>query len=260
MRLPLPRALVSDQRGFTLIETLVAMVSGLVVMGALFAILEVSLHQSTRQADLAQATQLGRIAMTKVVDELHSTCLSSEFRPVQEKSTASKLIFVNAYSKEAEITGAATRAAGARKDEILWEETAAKQGKLIDKTYLSTAGSAPSFTFAGPSPSYTTVIAEKIMHAEEGGKEVPFFRYYQYAEKASTGTSTESTTLTEFTPAAAGMVEAEAKKAASVQVSFRTLPPDGLSSLGRRLDLSSQVTFAFSAPASESKVEATPCE
>lgn len=87
--------------GFTIIELLMAIMTGVVVTGALYAILEVSLHQTSRVTDTVQATQLGRIAMTDVVDELHSTCLARKFAPVQEKSTSKELIFINGTGEEA---------------------------------------------------------------------------------------------------------------------------------------------------------------
>ena len=127
-----PRHL-GDESGFTLIELLVAMVTGIIVTGALFAILEVSMHQTARVTDVTQANQLGRTTMTHIVDELHSACIAAEQKPIQVGSGASTLIFVDAYSEKAEIPSA-------HKDEIIWEEAT---GKMIDKTYISTGGSWP---------------------------------------------------------------------------------------------------------------------
>jgi type II secretory pathway pseudopilin PulG len=245
--------------GFTLIETLVAMVTGLIITGALFAVLEVSLHQSARLSDVAQATQLGRTAMTHVVDELHSACLSSGFTPVQEKSTENKLIFIDAYSKEAEIPSA-------HKDEIVWEKEGVKEsGTLTDYTYVSIGGTSPEFKWAEkPSPEKGVRIGEHIFKAElEGKKETsPIFRYYAYATKPSTSPTAPSSTLKEetLTGAKTGLTAAEAATVASVVISFKAAPSDGRTELGRGASLTNQMTFAFEAPSSESPIEAAPCE
>ena len=101
-----------DERGFTLMETLVAMVTGIIVTGALFAILEFSVHQTSRISQVAQASQVSRTAMTRIVDELHSACLSTGFAPVQETSTPSKLVVQNGYSEQAEVPGVYTSKGG----------------------------------------------------------------------------------------------------------------------------------------------------
>lgn len=246
------RRLARDTRGFTLMETLVAMITGVVVTGALFAILEVSMNQSTRLSDVAQATQLGRTAMTRIVDELHSTCLSSGFTPVQEKSNANELIFTSAYSEKAEIPSE-------RRDKVVWNEAT---GTLTDNIYLSNGGSWPTFTF--PATPTSVRIGEHIAQAEveSGGKSVklPIFRYYKYSTKSSTTPTAASSTLNEKEPLEGTLSNTGAAEVASVVVSFKAAPNDNKATLGRGVSLSSQVTFAFEAPRSENPIEAAPCE
>ncbi len=237
-----------DESGFTLIELLVAMVTGIIVTGALFAILEVSMHQTARVTDVTQANQLGRTTMTHIVDELHSACIAAERPPVMEKSEADKLIFQDAYSEKAEISSA-------HKDEITWNPST---GTMVDKTYLSTGGSWPKFTFpTTATPSSGVIIGEHISEAEQAGKTVPIFQYFSYTTKPSTSPTAPSTTLSEK-PLTVPLSGPEAEKAASVLINFKAAPTSNVTS--RAIELSNQVTFAFSAPAAESPVEGAPCE
>ena len=134
-----------DERGFTLVELIVAMATGMVVSLALFAILDFSVRQSGRLNDVAQATQLGRGAMTKMIDELHSACLSPGFTPIQEKSSATSLLFVNANTSEALISKSY-----AFEHKIEWKEESGGKGAgtLTDYKYAATGGELPEFTFS----------------------------------------------------------------------------------------------------------------
>lgn len=256
----IPGALTSlrSERGFTLIETLMAMITGVIVTGALFAILEFSMHESTRISDVAQATQLGRTAMTRVIDEMHSACISSGFKPVQKESSATKLILVNGYSEGTEVpsTGSTT-STGVRKDEVLWSESA---HTLTDKVYLSTSeASAGVYNYAA---AKSVLIGEHITQTVEKSKAQPIFTYYEYAKEANTNTSQESNTLTKITPEKSGeeLGTAQAEKTGSVMVRFNIAPTNNNLTLGRSVDLTSQVTFAFSAPDSETPIVNGPCE
>jgi Tfp pilus assembly protein PilW len=245
-----------SERGFTLIETLVAMVTGLVVTGALFAILEVSLHQNARITDKVQADQVSRNTMNKVVDALHSACLSPGFTPVQSGSTANKLIFQNAYSSKAAIPSASEGTAesvaeGAYKHEM---ELETSTGKLIDKAYPSTSISAwPTIVYS--TTAKTTVLGE---HISQTGS-TPVFEYLRY-KKASNSESENVPigTLEAISPPTASATAA--KEVAAIVVSFNTSPSDANTKLNRSVDLKSQVTFAFSAPGAETPVSDAPCE
>lgn len=262
--------LTRDERGFTLIETLVAILTGVVVTGALFAILEISLHQTSRLTDVTQATQMGRTSMTHIVDELHSACLAQGFTPVQENSTENELIFVNAYSKEPSITTAKSNAKeGAYKHAIKWESTT---GTLADSTYESTGyetanSSSPSeLTFSATAkPTTGTRIGEDISQSEveKGGKKskVPIFQYYKYAGASASTSSSGLSTLEPITLSGTEkLTKATAKEVASVLISFKAAPTDGNTALGRADNFSSQVTLAFSAPNAEATVEDSPCQ
>jgi type II secretory pathway pseudopilin PulG len=266
-----------DQRGFTLVETLVAMVTGIVVTGALFTILDFSVKQSARLSGSAQATQLSRVAMTHIVEQLHSSCLSTNFAPVIKESSATKLIFVNGYDEKEEPKNAVEPpaelpAASIHKDVIEYN----KATKLLtDTTYKATSNqplveSEPkAFEKYAFSATGTTVrLAEHVSQMEEGGSVVPVFKYYAFATTSSATNGAPATTLNEnsLTTESSTLTEANAKEVASVVVSFRTAPAkleahlSSKSEQGTVSDLTTQTTFAFGAPNSESAIVAGPCE
>ncbi len=259
--------------GFTLIETLVATIAGLIVTAALFTTLEVSLHQTARLTDVAQASQLGRDAMTQIVDELHSACIAPApgFKPAQAGSTESKLIVIDAYSPAAEIPGATEiHSEGAREDVI---EYSKKNETLTDFTHLANPGTAwPEFTFAeAATPANGQRIAEGITPTarEDPKTKKPYhiFTYYKYAKEPKTEAANGINSLEEITLGEGETLSKElAEETAGVAVNFRTAPTSG-SGAGSRatqseatIDLTAQVTFAFSAPNSEGAVVDSPCK
>lgn len=243
-----------DAGGFTLVETIVAMVTGLIVTGALLAILEVATHQAARATDVAQATQLGRTSMTKVIDELRTSCLGAEFTPIQEKSSGSELRFVNAYGEAAVIPQA-----NAFERRIVWSGEPADT--LTEKTYNATGGSAPNFTFSSTAAS-TTLIGEDITQSKnEQNEAVPIFRYYKYASKAGAAeTGLPVGTLTALSVSGGELSSTTAKEAASVLVAFRAAPSNNSTALGRAATFSNQVTLALGAPNAESTIKDGPCQ
>jgi type II secretory pathway pseudopilin PulG len=263
------RAAARAEDGFTLIELMIGMMTGIIVTGVLFSVLIFSVNETTRLSDVTQANQLGRTTMTHIVDELHSACLSSQFKPVQESSTTSRLVFVTGYSEEAEIPSVATVNGGVRKEEIEWN---AKEEKLWDSSYAGAGtNSKGEYTFA-TTPT-KVLIGENITRSVEpsGKKEaIPIFKYFAYATKASKGTAEVSSALNEAEPLGASGAElkSEASKVASVLISFNTATTDKKDTLAsnasisadRSVDLNSQVTLAFSAPSSEATIKEGPCE
>lgn len=252
------RPILADEHGFTMIELLVSMVTGLVVCFALYAILTVATDQSSRLTDYAQSTQQGRLAMTKILDELHSTCLTPGFAPIQNGSGESELRFINAFSEEAVI--AKSQIAEHR---IAWNKEA---GTLTDYTYPAVKEKTwPTFEYSStPNPVGGVVLARNITQTESGGKKVPIFQFYSYNdtynESAETGLAELNTTPLEMP-----LTEKTAPTAASVLIAFTAGPSDGkvfVGAAGKGVtdSLQSQVTLSFSVPVSNNTVVDSPCK
>ncbi len=242
--------------GFTLIEVLVAMISGTVVVGALVVILQVTANQTARIRETSQANQLGRTTMTNIVDELHSACLGVGFVPVQSASTEQKLRFITGYSESAVVPSSAVA-----EHEIVWNEAAQT---LTDTSYAATSGEGTSFVFPASATS-TRRIGEKIT---KGQGSTPVFRYYKYATTgASSSSSTPVAALEVISTSETTALGTEAKNVAAVGITFKAgavgreelLASEAKAKANLPTELSSQVTFAFSAPESETTIVDSPC-
>lgn len=244
---------IKRDAGFSLVEMMVAILCGVVVTGALFAILEVSLRQTARVTDVVQATQLGRSAMTNVVDELHSACINREFAPVLEKSKPSELRFVAGFSENAVI-----EPSQAFEHWISWSGTYPESGRLVDKTFKAESSSTwPKFKFE----KVATKEVQLAQNVYQQSSTVPIFQYFKYNTKAvAGGAETATSTLTAVTPPVAGFSEAEAKSVAAVQINFNAAPSDNSTKLGRTVGFNTLVTFAFASPSSESTIVDGPCQ
>jgi Tfp pilus assembly protein PilW len=254
-------ARLRDPRGFTLMEALVAMIAGVVVLGALVVILEVTINQTSRIDETAQANQTGRTTMTKILDELQSGCLGREFAPVQGPSTENDLRFDSAYSKEANI-----KASEAAEHEIVWS----KAGEtLTEYKYAGTSGENTSIAFSTTKESSTgTRIGEKITSGHSGGKVIPIFRYYKYRTTPISTSETPENALELIEPASetTTLGSAAAKEVAAVVVTFKAgvvhqelLANETKARESVPTELSDQTTFAFAAPTSETTITDGPC-
>jgi hypothetical protein len=197
---------------------------------------------------------------------------------ISEKSpnttTPNRLIFVNGYDEKTSKTEeppAELPASGIHKDVVEYVE-ATKQ--LVDKTYVATSNvpteKAEKYSF-GAAPTTTTKLVENVSRVEEGGVEKPIFEYFGYNKSSASKTGEAASTLNEkesLTPKSTSeLTEAGAANVASVLVRFRTAPPNKKeftqnSTVEKNTfaDQTSQTIFAFSAPNSETTIEAKPCE
>jgi prepilin-type N-terminal cleavage/methylation domain-containing protein len=255
----------SDQRGFTLIETLVSMIAGVVVTGALSMVFIVALHQTSRLTDSVQASQLGRTAMTHIIDELHSACIERNYTPVQPGSTPNKLIFRDAYGEESIIPNsqeAVVKGTGAFQHEIVYNSSAQT---LTDYIFPSERNSEwPTYKF--PSADYEASTNEAanaepkkgILLASNVSK--ASFAYYKYGAAATESPTTPLTTLESIPLAESEKLSTSgAATVAAVQVTLTTQPLDKQTKLNRSAEFSNGVTFAFGTPSSEAVINDKPC-
>jgi Tfp pilus assembly protein PilV len=240
-----PPVRLSDASGFTLIETLVAMISSTVIIGALFAIFIVALHQTARTSGRVEATELGNTTMTRLVDELHSSCIAREFTPIREKSNANELIFVSGTGEQAVLTKAYLH-------KVTYSES---EQTLVEKTWPNVSTSSwPNFEFSESGTPTTVRIGEHIT-PNSGAK--PIFEYYAYAKAANTTEAVN--TLEKLTFPTSGLGKSAAETTAAVSINF-TAGATQYRQYKPTIELSNQVTLAFTAPSAETPILQKPCE
>ena len=81
------------EAGLALIETIVSMVTALLVHADRLRPAGWIVDQSSRETDYLQASQLRDTAIAHMTDELHSACFATGLKPIFEKSSGTVLIF-----------------------------------------------------------------------------------------------------------------------------------------------------------------------
>jgi Tfp pilus assembly protein PilW len=257
-----------DEQGFTLIELLVAMIAGLVIVGALLAILEISLRQDTRISDRVQADRIGRTAMTNMLDELHSTCTGFGSGAIQPPTTTPtsplattgplNLWFLTAYGSA---TSGAAAATGVTLHDVNWTPTKLSNtneqlGTLTDYSWSSTGGEPPvsAWTFNGVLSTATAnrahVLATNVV-PQEGST---IFRYAKYDTTSSDAAYGE---LVPMTASELPLTSVTARKVAQATIGYTQAPADGDTRAGHTTSYSSAVVLRLTP--TESSGEGTTC-
>jgi type II secretory pathway component PulJ len=223
-----------SETGFTLVEVVVTIFTGVIIILAAFSIVDISLHQSSRIADRVSADQRARLAMEKVAQVLHSSCVAPKVTPVEPESKDTELQIVSQ-------TGAEPSFATVEKHKIslVEEGEKTKKYKLTDTTYASTkAKPAPDWEFSKVATKSQTLLTKVSQSQNEKKEAIPFFRYYKY----------EGSNLSE-TPQKIPLTETEADETAAIRLNFTTAPETGNETGDRTVDLANTIVLRFS-PAS----------
>lgn len=157
---------MSDQRGFTLVELLVATTVGVATLLAAFTLSSSFLHAQTRVSDRSESIARGRTAMEQIVQQLRSqVCLGPNY-PSITYGDSSRVTF---YADLSNTTFVPER-----------RDLAYENGAIVERIYPGTpSGGQPPFTFPR-SPTRTRVILDRVQLLREGAVTVPFLRYYSF--------------------------------------------------------------------------------
>jgi hypothetical protein len=169
-RLRSARRRLAREQGTTLIELLVVVLAGTIVGSALFTVLDVTLHSTTRTFSRVDATQRSRTAMENVVNELHSSCIADSVTPIQPNSTGTSLIFISQFGNAANVTPV--------EREIDLNDTT---GVLTETDFPVSGGTAPNWTFSTTASSSTRLLTNVHMQGPVNNR-TPAFQYFAYQE------------------------------------------------------------------------------
>jgi Prokaryotic N-terminal methylation motif len=227
---------LKSERGYTLVELLVGMMVSLVVLGAIMAMVQVATGNQNRVSEHVIANQRGRPAMNRIIDLLHSACVSPGLAPIQESSTDSSMTFLSKSGSAVNPTP----------NKYVFSLAA---GRLTETMALGSGLEPSKWTFATPSAPRLLVDGLSTAQVGEPPATVPLFRYFAYE-----GGQVSATSLP--TP----LSKTNAAKVVQVNVAFRVAPRAGATANPSSLVTLSDAATLRIEPASENSAEVNlPC-
>jgi prepilin-type N-terminal cleavage/methylation domain-containing protein len=155
-----------EQRGFTLVELLVATSLGVLVLLTVGTVSTSLLRAQTRISDRSESIARGRTAMEQIVQQLRSqVCLGPGYPAI----TYADDTHITFYSDLSNRTFVPQQ-----------RDLAYASGALTERAYNGTAtGGLPPFTFSSTA-ARTRVVLDRMQLQRSGSTSVPFFRYYGF--------------------------------------------------------------------------------
>jgi Tfp pilus assembly protein PilW len=195
---------IVDERGTTLVELMVALMAGMVIISALTMVIITTMHGTARVTARVEATQRARLALVKLMQELHSACVSPEIAPVKEKSEGNKLRFVHQTGSEVQpipVLSVVTYSSGA----------------LTQSDYAVSGGTAPTWTFNEEKPSSTKTLLTKVAPVSPSNSIFSYYRYTNGTISTTPQATPLSKTESELTFEVKAALTAEPEKATVVK-------------------------------------------
>lgn len=230
------RGLVHDQRGTTLTELVVGMAAGLVVTAGLVTLIMVTLNTTGRVSARVHATQDARLALTRIVDQLHSACIAPEMPPIRPGSSESELRFVHATGSDVV------------PEPVLSKITYAG-GALTQRDYGWQSGTAPNWVFDEATPIRTVLLNDRISPLT--GK--PIFAYYGHVSGAVATTAFPAAPPT-------GLSTFDASRTVQVSVAFKATPRDDNGEDATPARIQGSASLQLTASSYNPAAQSTPCQ
>jgi Tfp pilus assembly protein PilW len=188
-----------DERGTTMIELLVSISATLVVMMGVVTLTTTVLHHQDRINRRVDANSRGRPVMTRMVQGLHSACVTSHIVPIRTGSTGTSITFL---SKSGSAVGPTPDL-----------HTISLSGSTLRETVFPMTGTAPNWTPLG-TPSSNSALLTNV--GAPGGV---IFRYYDFVNGALS-----------TTPLPTPLSDTNAARVSYVTIAFTVSPSAGVSS------------------------------
>ena len=222
-----------EEAGMTIMEVLTACTVGLIVLGAMFTLLDSTVRMNTNVMRKTDAMQRGRLAMDVLTQELRSqVCLDNlAGTAVIAGATADRVEFYSDFSN-----GDGTEPPTKRR---LWFDPAT--GDIKTSIFLAT-NQVPRAGDFQIDPSRTNMRLENAARQLRGdGTEVPFLQYFAYRWVGNPPRPEASEVLTP--PLDAN----EARRVARIDINF-VAQPTGVEDRKKGVDLSDQIMARHSDP------------
>lgn len=227
---------MTDENGYTLIELLIGSMVSLAILAAILAMVRVATGDQNRVSEHVIANQRGRPVMNRIIDRIHSACVSPGLAPVRAGSTESSMII---YSKSSSSVSPTPNI-----------YVISLSAGTMTETVATGSGTEPSnWTFGTASSPYQLLDGVGTVQIGEPPVATPLFRYYAY-EGGHVATS----------PLPVPLSAENAAKTVQVNVAFSVAPSANSSSLqGASVTLSDAATLRIE-PASEDSAQVNlPC-
>lgn len=197
-----------DERGFSLVELLVTMMSGIVIFTAIATMTTTGLRNQDRVSRRIDAGSRVRPVMTHIVQELHSSCVAQHVAPIiadgtatgQNASSGTQLSFI-------------TRS-GSVVTPIPEQHVITLSGTtLSEAVYQTTGGAQPGPWAFSSTPSSNTQLLTRVAAPASG-----LFQYFDFVNGAL-----------DTTPSTVPLSAAEAARSSVVKITLTSSPGRGVS-------------------------------